>query len=163
MPGISVLGSAGQLRPEVREIAGLVAAAGAILATGHLTAPEVLAVAAVAAETGLARLVVTHPESVITRLPLDVQRDLARRGALFERCYVSHLGAGAPTLDETVAAIRATGIAQNVLSTDFGQAENPPPVAGMAAFLDALTARGFTEAELHQMAGTTPAWLLGLD
>jgi hypothetical protein len=49
------------------------------------------------------------------------------------------------------------------LGTDFGQAINPHPAAGLQTYADALFAAGLSEAEIRTMACTNPCALLGLD
>lgn len=49
-----------------------------------------------------------------------------------------------------------------VLSSDLGQAANPPPVQGLRGYLAGLLELGFRWDEVRRMAATTPAWLLGL-
>ena len=59
--------------------------------------------------------------------------------------------------------MRAVGVDRVTLGTDFGQAINEPPAAGMQTFADALFAAGLTEAEIRRMACTNPNALLALD
>jgi hypothetical protein len=59
-------------------------------------------------------------------------------------------------------AIRAVGPELCILSSDLGQAGNALPPDGFGAFLVALRARGFTEAEVDRMSKQNPARLLGL-
>jgi hypothetical protein len=54
------------------------------------------------------------------------------------------------------------GVASTVLSTDLGQAGNPHPVAGMRAYLAALSRAGLRDGEIRRMAVDHPAYLLGL-
>ena len=44
-----------------------------------------------------------------------------------------------------VATIRAVGVERVTLGTDFGQAINPHPAAGLQTYADALFAEGLTE------------------
>jgi len=90
-----------------------------------------------------------------------VQQSLVRAGALLERCLVSTDEQGGPTLDDVAEQIRATGITANLLSTDYGQPENPTPVSGLVRFLEALAERGFSKDELRRLGGTNNADLLG--
>jgi hypothetical protein len=49
-----------------------------------------------------------------------------------------------------------------ILSSDLGQRGNALPPDGFAAFLLAMRAKGFTEAEVDRMSKQNPARLLGL-
>jgi hypothetical protein len=161
-PGIALLDERGRLASAVGDIFALVAAADAVLATGHVTADEALVAVRSARAAGVRRLLVSHPEARLNAVPLEAQRGLVRAGALLERCLVSTHEPGGPTLDDVAAQIRATGVTANLLSTDYGQPENPAPVSGLARFLDALAERGFSEDELARLGGANSAGLLGL-
>src|SRR5262245_28099925 len=111
------------LSDEALEILRLIAAKGAILATGHLSPRESEALIDAALEIGISRVNVTHPEWPVTAVPLNAQRRLAETGRVFlERCYVAtQPGAPAPISFEVIAEqIRATPLRQNVIASDFG-------------------------------------------
>ena len=151
----------GRVVPALVEILERVAAADAILATGHLVAEELLVVVPEARRRGVRRVLVTHPELPLVGLDTETQHALAREGALFERCWQSVLTGGA-TLDRVMADIRAVGVDSTVLATDLGQPENPDPVHGFRAYLDVLGMSGFTAGELERMASASATGLLGL-
>jgi hypothetical protein len=162
--GITLLDENGELPPEVYEIIDLVKQGDAILGSGHISPRETSLLARLARRRGLRRFLITHPEAAFIRMPLEMQVALAGEGAFFERCYVDTT----PLLHSTVSVeeiyhrIREVGVSSTVLSTDFGQAGNPPPVQGLRLYLAQLQALGFTLQELRQMAGDQPAYLLGL-
>ncbi len=56
--------------------------------------------------------------------------------------------------------IRQVGWATAVLSTDYGQADNPAPVEGLRAFVAACLADGFTAAQVRRMGAENPAALV---
>ena len=162
--GISLLSDSGELLPEVYEILDLIGQAGMILGTGHISPAESLALARAARQKGLRKILVTHPEAAFIRMPVELQVTLARDGVCFERCFVdtTPLMPSPISLDEIAGAIRHVGVDSTVLSTDFGQAGNPPPVEGMRRYLSALASAGFTPSEIRRMAGENPAGLLDL-
>ena len=162
--GISLLSGSGELLPEVYEILDLIGQADMILGTGHISPAESLALARAARKKGLRKILVTHPEAAFIRMPVELQASLAREGAYFERCFVdtTPLMPSPVSLDEIAAAIRRVGVASTILSTDFGQADNPPPIEGMRCYLSALVSAGFKPAEICKMAGENPASLLDL-
>jgi hypothetical protein len=47
--------------------------------------------------------------------------------------------------------VRATGVQNNVLSTDLGQVFNPPVEDGLALFADSFLEAGFTDEEVQTM------------
>ena len=77
-------------------------------------------------------VLVTHPDYPTQGVPIAEQVELADRGAILERCFAP-IHSGKVSWEETFAAIRATGPARNVLSTDLGQIANPPVEDGLAA------------------------------
>jgi hypothetical protein len=54
------------------------------------------------------------------------------------------------------------GPSRCTLATDFGQAGNPRPAAGLQQFADALAAEGLAERDIRTMACDNPRTLLGL-
>ncbi len=149
---------------ELVEVFERIAAADAVLATGHLVAEELRVVVPEARRRGVRRIVCTHPELRLVDLDRQTQRELARAGAMFERCWNSIAGAGWNTpIDRVVADIQGVGPASTVLATDFGQPENPTPVEGYAAYVGALARAGFSDADLERMACANPSALLDLD
>lgn len=161
--GITILGEDGGIASPVFEIMDLIREHDAVLATGHLSAAESLLLIRAAVRRGLDRLLVTHPDTAFVHMPNDIQRELAAAGAALERCFVDTTDKpGALTTAFLAQQIREIGYATTILTTDLGQAHNPSPVTGLRAYLAALTAEGLSPKELHHMAGTLPAALIGL-
>lgn len=160
--GLAVV-EADRVVPALLDIFERIAAADAVLATGHLVAAELRVVVPEARRRDVRRIVCTHPELRLVDLDQATQRELARAGVMFERCWNSVAGAGWNTpLDRVVADIREVGPASTVLATDFGQLENPTPVQGFADYLAALSRAGFSDADLERMSSANAATLLGL-
>ncbi len=80
---------------------------------------------------------------------------------MLERCFAP-IHTGKVTWDATFAAIRATGVAHNVLSTDLGQVANPPVEDGLALMADRLLAAGFSEEDVRTMAVANTRKLAGV-
>ena len=57
--------------------------------------------------------------------------------------------------------IRATGAANNLLSTDLGQPAIPPVEDGLTLFADRLLAMDFTDEEIHTMTVVNSARIAG--
>jgi Family of unknown function (DUF6282) len=155
------------LDDRARAICGLVAAHGAVLATGHASRETVHGLAALASAEG-ARLLVTHADFLIPDLTAAEQAELARThpDVWFERCaYMCLPGAPHPrTIGPVVEAIRATGgPARNIVSSDLGQPELPPYPDGLASFAASLVTSGIAETDVREMLTSQPARLLGLD
>ncbi|MDY7088541.1 MAG: DUF6282 family protein [Actinomycetota bacterium] len=148
---VEVVDGDGKVLEQVRQVLRVLARHDMVLATGHLSGPEILAVVRAAREEGVARIVVTHPEFTSQRLTAEQQRELAAEGALLERCFTTAY-TGKVSWDDLFANIRAVGPQHSVLSSDLGQPFNPPVEDGLALFADRLLAAGFDPAEVHTMA-----------
>jgi len=148
---VEVVDGEGQVLAAVRQVLRVVARHDLVLATGHLNGAEILAVVRAAVREGIRRIVVTHPEFTSQRLPLAQQRELAKAGALLERCFTTPY-TGKVSWDDMFANIRAVGPEHSILSSDLGQPFNPPVEDGLALFADRLLEAGFSEDEVHVMA-----------
>lgn len=162
--GLSILGKAKDIRPEVRDIVSMVKDSDAILATGHISVEECVALVAFAKGQGLNRIVVTHPESPLVRMPVQTQIDLSGEGVFFERCYVdtTHAMEHAVTMSEIADAIRHVGSDSTILTTDFGLKSLPSPVQGFREYLQKLSNEGFSPEEIHTMAENNPSGILDI-
>ncbi|MDR7482090.1 MAG: DUF6282 family protein [Armatimonadota bacterium] len=160
--GMRILDAAGQLRPEVHEILRLIATADVILGTGHLSGAEIEVLVTAALAAGVRKVLITHPETHLTWLDVEAQRDLARRGVFFERCLLStRPDGGSVSVGQIAEHIRQVGAGSTVLATDYGQPHNPCPVDGLRAFVAGLRAEGISERDLEVMTKVTPRMLLG--
>jgi hypothetical protein len=160
-PAVDVSDGTGRLLPETNEVLDLVAEAGAVLATGHVSARDHLAVARAFARRG--RVLVTHGMEELAGPALGVQEcvELAELGAFVELCAMTCIGHFAShSVSEIAACARQIGATRCTLGTDYGQAANPRPAAGFQAFGDALVAEGLSESDVRRMACDNPRQLL---
>ncbi len=159
---VEVLDADGRLLEQTQAVIEVAARHQLVLATGHLARDEIFAVVDGALRAGVRDVVVTHPEFPSQNLSLDDQLALAQRGALLERCFTTPY-TGKVGWEQVFAGVRATGVANNVLSTDLGQVFNPPVEDGMALFADRFLEAGFSEEEVHMMVVTNTRRLAGED
>lgn len=163
--GINLLDGSGDLVRAVHEILELVAAHKVMLGTGHISIAEIRQLIPAARGAGIRRIVITHPDSPVSNIPVDVQKELSGPGIFFERCFLPTLerdGQATLPVAAIAAAIRTVGGENTVLATDLGRAGLPSPVDGMRQYLAALLEHGLTPAELDRMARLNPAYLLNL-
>jgi hypothetical protein len=160
IPPVPVLDEDGKPLPETREVLETIARHQMVLATGHLSGEEIFVVVEAAVEAGIETIVVTHPEFPSQDLGLAAQRELVERGALLERCFTTP-HTGKVSWERWLEAIRATGPANSVLSTDLGQAFNPAVEDGMGFMVDRLLEAGFDEKEIKTMAVTNTRRVAG--
>ncbi len=161
-PPVPVVDGGGAVTEDVRNVLRVIARHGIALATGHLSGPEIVAVVTAAAEEGVTRIVVTHPEFTSQRLSVATQRELADRGALLERCFTTPY-TGKVSWEELFDHVRAVGPEHSVLSSDLGQPFNPPVEDGLALLADRFLAAGFTEDQVRTMAVRNSRRLAGAD
>lgn len=162
-PGLTVLDESGALRPEVQEILQLVAEADICLSTGHLSLAEIRVLVPTARKAGVTRILVTHPDLMLSAISVADQKALADEGAVLEK-DMNTLGPPwhSVTLDAMIKSIREVGPPRCVLATDYGQLHSPSPVEGLRVFIQLCLEQGITEAEIRTMVADNPARLLGL-
>ncbi len=150
---------------DLRAICRSVARADALLASGHVGTSWIGPVARLAASAGT-RFLVTHPDYAVPGMSVGEQLELAAAvpGMMFERpAYVaSGVWSDRVSASYLVAAIRATGIDRNIVSSDLGQPGNPPYPDGLAGFATSLAEAGLTEGDLKQLLVSGPRRLLHL-
>jgi Family of unknown function (DUF6282) len=130
---VAVLDGAGTILPAVQKVIEVAAHHQLVLATGHLARDEIFAIVDAARHAGIRDVVVTQ------------------RGALLERCFTTPYTGKVPW-QHVFDGVRATGVENNVLSTDLGQVFNPPVEDGLALFADQFLDAGFTDEEVRTMA-----------
>jgi len=161
--GITILDEGGRLIPEVRQVAELVAAHDAILATGHLTVPEMFALIEEARDAGVKKILVTHAELDVVSVSMEDQRRMADMGAYIEHSFTpcTHLR---QRLDprRIVEAIEHVGAERCVMSSDMGQPVNPLPREGFRMFVKTMLHLGISQGDIDTMIRENPAKLLGI-
>ena len=144
----------------VRQICRLVADTDAVLATGHLSAPEVSWLLATARRQGVRRLLMTHPSFVVPAMSAAQAAELADRGAYVE--LTAYQLFRQPGCDAAMLAAfaREVGLDRVVLSSDAGHPEMPPPPEALAHLIDALAHAGLDRGALDAATADTPAALV---
>ena len=144
----------------------VIAQHGLSLATGHSSPAESLMIIEAAKARGIQRILVTHPFLSAIGMDVATQKKAAAMGALLEYPFNATLPPFGPRANfpmaEHLAAIRAVGPENVVISSDLGQQGNPVHPDGLLIFIQALKDGGFTEAEIRAMTQTNPAKFLGL-
>ncbi|MER7006060.1 DUF6282 family protein [Dactylosporangium sp. NPDC000555] len=162
-PGIAVCDDHDVLVGPAREILDLCVAHGAVVATGHISLREHIAVAA--AMRGRGPVLATH----VLESKAGPGRDMTDAfvteftglGGLIEVCAHTLLGDDPVGSPERIAEIISlAGPEKCVLASDLGQFHNPPPVLGLQLAADRLVELGFSEKDVRRMAVDIPASLL---
>jgi hypothetical protein len=168
-----VVAPGGRVTPEMDEILKIVARENLILATGHVHAEEVVAVARRAKELGVKNLLVTHGLTNIPGLTMAQAKEVVALGGKIEICYLQFLTGPNAQYDwmkhweqvgtpQVVAAVRELGADALVLSTDLGQQGMMTPPDGVENAIAALRKAGISQEDIDKMMKRNPARLLGL-
>ncbi|MHB1930732.1 MAG: DUF6282 family protein, partial [Acidimicrobiales bacterium] len=144
----------------IRTILSLVAAADAVLATGHLSTAEAAWVVEAAVAAGVRRILLTHPSWLVPAMTAAEAGALADRGAMvevtgYQLLHQEGMGAGG-----LAAFVRAVGERRVVLASDAGQTTSPLAPEVLARLVDELAAQGIDRGALGAMAGEVPATLV---
>lgn len=156
-PGIGIFDENGKIVSNVYEAMALIKKYGAYLATGHLSLPESLQLCKEAARLRV-NTILTHPEWNRTKVPVDIQKELASMGTLVEKSWIN-VAEGSVTIEEIAHNIREVGTENVYLTTDRGQQGYEHPVDGMKMFLQNLINQGFRQEELITMCRHVPAYI----
>ena len=162
----TILDAKGNLLPEVRAILQIIKEQNVVLGTGHLSPQETFSLVKAALDMGLTKIVITHVlQDQLMDLVLsnaEIVR-LAQMGCIIEYSYWTCENNIAKTDPSLLAeSIKQVGVKHCLLSTDFGQNDNPPAPDGLQAFISTMLQNGLTEKDIELMVKTNPAKLLGL-
>lgn len=163
--GIFLLDDNGELLPEVYAILEVVKAYDMVLATGHISTRECMALVSEAKKLGINRVVVTHgtTSAFWTGMTPEDMKTMAGMGAYVEHCLhvMMPMTYRMPPQD-LVEVIRTIGTENCIISTDFGQDFHPMPAEGLRMGIATLLKAGLDEVELGMLVKDNPARLLGL-
>lgn len=163
--GIYLLDEQGKLVPEVLSILEVVKSYDMVLATGHISTEESMALVSEARGMGIDRVVVTHGTTMSfwTGMTLEDMKTLASMGAYIEHCLhvMMPLTYRLPPKD-LVKTMMAIGPEKCIVSTDFGQDFHPMPAEGLRMGIATLLQAGMEEVEVGMLVKDNPCRLLGL-
>jgi Family of unknown function (DUF6282) len=162
---VDVFGEDGRLRPEVYRILESIAAADAILASGHMAPASITAVFEAGREIGVRRMLVNHPNFVI-EASYDDARRWVELGAVIEHSLCMYDEASFFhnwDVDTLVQWIEAIGAEHSTLGSDLGQMSNPLPTESFRKIVGRLLDRGMAEGDVRRMVRDNPRALLGAE
>ena len=157
-------GEGSRLRDEVHDVLRMVADADAVLASGHIPAPWILAVFEAARDAGVTRMVLNHPNFVIEATKEEVAK-IADLGAVVEHSlcmYDEDSTFHQWELGVLLDWIALVGPERTQLGSDLGQRNNPLPVESYRKLCGRMLDAGMGEREIRMMVADNPARLLGL-
>lgn len=154
---LSTLDDEGNIKAEVKKVLKAIKNYNCILATGHISWQESAKLVEVAQqEFGITKIIITHPVYQLIRMPLRVQKKLARSGAFIEQCYSMYSIDQIP-ITKIARQIKAIGADRCILSSDVGQKFSPNPSEALTSFADLFVREGISKKELWLMSVINPA------
>lgn len=161
-PGVTIWEDDGRMADETLAILDLIATHDAVLATGHISPEESLALLETAGHRGVRRMVVTHASEIVPGMTIDHQRVAVQLGAKIEHCFLAATACCPGTIPLATIAeqIQAVGSEHIILSSDFGQVANGPPIAALAEHVQRLIELGVDESQMRMMICENPAELM---
>lgn len=150
---IEVLDENGKPVPGIYEVFEAVKKYKAYLGTGHISPEESKIICAEGVKHGV-NMILTHPDSKTTKMPLEDQLALADMGVLIEKVWDNVLN-GYITAEDMAMHIKTIGARRCFMTTDNGQ-KGKPPCRGMYDFIAAMLEQGLTEEEIVTMVRVNP-------
>lgn len=164
-PSLSLLDGEGKIKPEVKKIVEMIAKAkGVVLATGHISPEESIALIDEAKSKGIEHVVITHVSSTIIGATIEQQKIMAKKGAILEHVWTICLprpDRQAQHPSEIANAIKAVGPKHCVMATDLGNYYHHP-VDGFRSYILHMKALGISDDEINIMTRENPAKILGI-
>lgn len=159
--GIQVADDEGNLCKGINEVLEIIASNDMTLASGHISPYEAITLFEHAKAQGVRRMIATHPDGIAT---MEEQRRMIALGAYPEFTFLACMPARARRTPKRLAeTIHDLGVSNCIVTTDFGQWQNPPPAEGMRMAIAALLDAGMTANEITALVKRNPAHLLGLE
>lgn len=161
---VKVIDDRGELLPAARQILRLIGESDAVMSSGHVSVPEVLALLHGAREAGVRHMLINHPDFVIDASENDV-KEFVRLGAYIEHSMCMYHPDSTFHLwnfDRLIHWIQAVGPENTLLGSDLGQKNNPLPVEGLRFTVERLLDSGISERDIELMVKKNAACLLGL-
>lgn len=157
---VNIFDEKNRLVPQVDAVLSMIKQTGAVLATGHISWQESVALINRAARKyGLKKMVITHPIYQKIAMPIAMQKKLIKYGAYIEHCFSMHSIDKIPMKD-IADQIKSVGPSHVILSSDVGQSYSPSPADALATFAEALNTYGISLADLETMLVQNPRKLL---
>ncbi len=161
--GVTVFDKDGNISSETKEVLKLVADYDVILSTSHLSPAEIFALVKAAKDTGVKKVLITHPFFKVPALSVQQLSELVHLGAMaeFGYCTVSPMWAYA-SLGDIVAAIKTLGPKNCVVMSDSGQRHNPMPPEALRVFCQCLYEKGLCKQDIRVLTCDNPRRLLSM-
>lgn len=158
---LKILDDNGKIKKEVKKVLNVIKKYGAILATGHISWKESRALVKYAAKIGIKKIIITHPIYQKINMPIKIQMELVKSGAIIESCYSMYSIDKIP-IEKIAEQIKIIGAKNCILTSDVGQSFSQSPSEALNNFISLLKQNGITEKEIKIMLIANPSKLLCL-
>jgi hypothetical protein len=159
-PGLKIIDENGKLLPKVHDVLDIIKEGDMVLASGHVSPSEAITLFTEAKAKGIIRMIATHPGGIAT---IDEQREMVRLGAFPEYTFMALMPSRLRfTPAQLVDTLRTLGVDNCVVTTDFGQWNNPPAAEGMRMAIATLLDAGMQPDEVSKLVKTNPRQIVGV-
>ena len=152
--GISVIDDNGKLINSFKEVAEVVKKYDATLATGHISLEESLKVCDYAIRKNV-KVVLTHPDWSRTKIPIDIQIDLGKKGVFIEKVW-ANLDDGDCSSDEFLNVMNKLDFNNTFITTDRGYYTKKPPFESLVDCIEFLIEKGVDGRNIEKILKITP-------
>ena len=160
---LTVADASGRIRPEVSECLAIAAEFGMMVATGHVSPDESLAVVQEARRLGVREVMFQHPDSRSIGASREDIRQIAAAGGTIEFCAIGFTPAFQRLpMPECLDIIREVGAERVVLTTDCFFGWMPPAPELLRMTLGSMLHHGLTQREAALLVRDNPRRLIGL-
>ena len=161
--GLTITDEAGRVRGEVSECLAIAAEFGMLVATGHVSPRESLALVGEAQRLGVKEVMFQHPDSHSIGATRAEIRELAAADAMVEFCALGFLPAFQRLpIPECLEIIAEVGIDRVVLTTDCFFGWMPPAAELLRMTLGSMLFHGLSEGDAGRLVRDNPRRMLGM-
>ena len=155
--GLSILDKSEKLTDDTIQVIDIAQANDMVLASGCISPLETMKLFEAAKDSGIKRMIVTHPEELFE----DQVKDLTTLGVYMEYSFLSCMPLRAKISPvNLLAQILKAGIERCIVTTAFGQPANPPPSEGMRMAIATLLDSGMSPKNISLLVKDNPSGLL---
>ena len=158
---LKVIDENNKVNKQALEVLKTINSTNSILATGHISWQESVALIEKARELGIKKIIVTHPIYQKINMPIKIQKQVASMGAKIELCY-SMCSIDKIPMEKIAQQIKKVGPNNCVLSSDVGQKFSPPPSKALYDFANKLHRLGMSLNDLEIMLVKNTRKLMGI-
>lgn len=163
IPPIRIVDEGGKLVPAALDILDIAKEYDLIVASGHVSPAETLALFKAAKEKGVQKLIFTHPLHGQINASVEAQKEAVRFGAVIEHVFLGCMPMHWRIKpDELVAAIDAVGVDNIIIASDAWRGYNPPGAELLRIAALTLHAKNLKVKAIRKMLCDNPRRLVGL-